>query len=152
MKTITHFLTLSAAALTLVSCGSSRLSSTAPASGQDDIINIGYGTTTKKTSTYASSSVRINENEIGTYATIYDYLRGRVPGVDVASDNSITIRGINSINGPTDPLILVDDVETDDISGINPRDVANISVLKDSSASIYGARGGNGVILITLKH
>jgi len=138
--------------MAIVSCGSSRVYIASQEANNDEVINIGYGTTTRKANNYASGKVNINENEISAYSSIYDYLRGRVPGVEVSNDNKIVIRGLNSIYGPSDPLILVNDVETDDISGINPRDVEDISVLKDGSASIYGARGGNGVILITLKH
>ena len=64
---------------------------------------------------------------------------------------SILIRGINSITSSTEPLILVDGVEVHDISYLNPRDVRSVDVLKDGSAAIYGSRGGNGVILLTLK-
>jgi TonB-dependent SusC/RagA subfamily outer membrane receptor len=93
--------------------------------------------------------------EKGTYNTIYDYLEGRVPGLRIIRNNggtpSILIRGINSITSSTEPLILVDGVEVHDISYLNPRDVRSVDVLKDGSAAIYGSRGGNGVILITLK-
>jgi len=57
--------------------------------------------------------------------------------------------GDDAVNGTADPLILVDGVPVDDLSGINPGDVKSVEVLKDSSASIYGIRGANGVILIT---
>ncbi len=86
-----------------------------------------------------------------TYSNMYDYLRGRVPGVQVTSDNKILIRGVNSINLSTDPLIILDGSEINDLSVINPNDVDSVTVLKDGSASIYGVRGANGVIIITTR-
>ena len=91
-------------------------------------------------------------NDAAVYTDMYEYLRGRVPGVAVGTDNSITIRGVNSINLSTEPLILLDGVAITDLSTINPMDVQSVDVLKDASSSIYGARGANGVILITTKH
>lgn len=71
----------------------------------------------------------------------------------VASKTNILIRGMGTINGPTDPLIVLDDFPYEgDINNINPNDVESITVLKDGAAtSIYGAKGGNGVIVITTK-
>ncbi len=77
-------------------------------------------------------------------------IQGKCAGV-IVRGNSIQIRGISSINLSTEPLLIVDGVEMKDVSGINPRDVKEIQVLKDAAASIYGSRGANGVILITLK-
>ena len=82
---------------------------------------------------------------------MYDYLRGRVAGVEVSPNNSIRIRGTNSINSSTEPLIIVDGSEAD-LNSVSPYDVYSVSVLKDASSSIYGVRGANGVILITTKH
>ena len=67
----------------------------------------------------------------------------------VSTDNKILIRGVNSINSSSDPLILVDGVEMSDISSLNPADVKSVDVIKDGSSAIYGMRGANGVILIT---
>ena len=77
-------------------------------------------------------------------------IQGKCAGVQV-SGHSIIIRGKNSINLSSEPLFVVDGVAVEDVSYINPREVKNITVLKDSAASIYGVRGANGVILITLK-
>lgn len=73
--------------------------------------------------------------------------------IGVPSKTNISIRGFSSINGPLDPLIVVDNFIYDgDINNINPNDVENITILKDGAAtSIYGAQGGNGVIVITMK-
>ena len=132
----------------LTSCG---VAGNASADKQDNQVNVGYGTTDKDDLTYSVSSVKVSDKEVVTYSNMYDYLRGRVPGVVVGPDNSITIRGINSINSSTEPLILVDGVEISDLSTINPIDVYSVDVLKDASSSIYGVRGSNGVILITTK-
>lgn len=82
---------------------------------------------------------------------MYDYLRGKVAGVEVRPDNTIFIRGHNSMYASTDPLILLDGTEITDLSIVNPYDVYSVDVLKDASSAIYGMKGANGVILITTK-
>ena len=116
---------------------------------KDPRINIGYGMTDRHDLTYSVNSVKPEETEF--YTSMYEYLRGRVPGVQVAPDNTIYIRGINTLKASSEPLILVDGVEIKDLSIINPQDVYSVDVLKDSATSIYGLRGANGVILITTK-
>jgi len=152
MNTFIKLLTLGAAVLAVSACGSSRHSTVSATTNSDEVVNIGYGTTSKDANNYATSKVAIKKNEIAAYTSMYDYLRGRVPGVEVTSGNKIIIRGVSTNSGDTDPLILVDGVEVADLSSVNPMDVDDVTVLKDASASIYGVRGGNGVILITLKH
>ena len=114
-------------------------------------VNIGYGTVRKDDLTSAVSSLQVKDSEIQNYRDMYEYLEGRVAGVMVTPDRRIIIRGIGTINGSTDPLIMVDGYEVQDLSVINPRDVKSVDILKDGSASIYGVRGANGVILITTK-
>ena len=118
----------------------------------DDEVNVGYGTSKKEKLTHSVSSLQVKDNEMQSYRDIFEYLEGRVAGVEVTSDKRIIIRGINTVNGTTDPLIMVDGHEMKDISSINPNDVKSIDILKGSSAAIYGVRGANGVILITTKH
>ena len=113
-------------------------------------VEMGYGTVNKDDLTYSVSSLKPEDKEISSYSNMYDYLRGRVPGVSVGPNNKIQIRGINSINASTEPLIIVDGTESD-LSAVNPRDVYSVDVLKDGSASIYGVRGACGVIIITTK-
>jgi TonB-dependent SusC/RagA subfamily outer membrane receptor len=79
---------------------------------------------------------------------MYDYLRGRVPGVMVTSDKRIFIRGIGTNSDATDPLILVDGVQVTDLSSLNPADVKSVDVIKDGTSAIYGMQGANGVIII----
>ncbi len=129
-----------------VGCGTSAR---VPADDQD--VNLGYTTVKQKELTYSVSNVGVKENEASAYRDIYEYLQGRVAGVQVTPDKRIIIRGVNSINAGGDPLILVDGVETPDISDLNFHDIKSIDVLKDGSAAIYGLRGANGVLLITTK-
>ena len=118
---------------------------------EDADVNIGYGTAKKVQLTQSVSSLQVKENDMQSYRDIFEYLEGRVAGVEVTPDKRIRIRGINSINSSTDPLILVDGQEWQDISALNPNDVKSIDVLKGSATAIYGIRGSNGVILITTK-
>ena len=115
----------------------------------DTKVDIGYGKAEKRDLSYSVSSIKSEENAF--YTNMYEYLRGKVPGVFVGPDNSIVIRGKTTFNASTEPLILVDGVEISDLSIINPRDVYSVDVLKDASSSIYGMKGANGVILITTQ-
>ena len=116
---------------------------------KDTRVNIGYGVEEQRDVSYSISSIKRDEKEV--YSNMYDYLRGRVAGVEVRPDNSIFIRGHNSMNASMDPLILLDGTEITDLNLVNPYDVYSVDVLKDASSAIYGMRGANGVILITTK-
>ena len=113
-----------------------------------DSVHIGYGTQDKDHLSSAVSNVKVKKTEAQTYSDMYEYLRGRVPGVMVTSDKRIIIRGIGTNSDNTDPLILVDGVETTDLAGINPADVQSVDVIKDGTSAIYGMQGANGVIII----
>ncbi len=143
MKRIIGLLVLAAL---LTGCGTPR-----QLTKEEREVNIGYGTIDKSELTTAVSGFKSDPNKAATYADMYEYLRGRVAGVSVTPDNKIVIRGISTINSSSDPLILVDGVEVTDLSTINPADVSSVDVIKDGSASIYGMRGANGVILITTR-
>ena len=127
----------------LAGCGAST-----HVSSSGDTVNIGYGTQDKDKLSSAVSNVKVKKTEAQTYSDMYEYLRGRVPGVMVTSDKRIFIRGISTNSNNTDPLILVDGVETTDLSGINPADVQSVDVIKDGTSAIYGMQGSNGVIII----
>jgi TonB-dependent SusC/RagA subfamily outer membrane receptor len=86
-----------------------------------------------------------------SYRTIYDMMRGRIAGVTVQQDNTIIIRGINSIRNNSEPLFVVDGNVVNSIDFIVPNEVLSINVLKDAEESIYGSRGASGVIVIKLK-
>ena len=117
--------------------------------GRDNTVNIGYGQADKRDVSYSIATVKPEDKEF--YTNIYEYLRGKVPGIQVRPDNTIVIRGVGTFMASTDPLVLVDGVEIGDISTINPHDVYSVDVLKDASTAIYGVKGANGVILITTK-
>jgi TonB-dependent SusC/RagA subfamily outer membrane receptor len=91
-------------------------------------------------------------DEMRTYNSVLDMIRGRIPGVQVTG-NSVLIRGPSTILGSNEPLFLVDNVPVDIsvIQTMNPMDVERIEVLKGPSAAIYGVRGANGVIAVFTK-
>ena len=116
---------------------------------KDTKVNIGYGEADSRDLSYSVASVKPEETEF--YSNMYDYLRGKVAGVQVTNDNTIIIRGVTTFHSATAPLILVDGVEITDLNTIDPHDVYSVDVLKDASSAIYGLKGANGVILITTK-
>lgn len=123
--------------------------------------DVGYGYQKAGNITGSVSSVTTDELQKGGYSNIYQYLQGRVPGMTVTQDPAsssgytIRIRGVNSFYGSSEPLIVLNGTPlsgASDIQYLNPHDVKSIDVLKDAaSASIYGVRGANGVILIRTK-
>lgn len=127
----------------------------------EEVVVVGYGTQKKANLTGAVASVDVAKTvESRPIADIGRALQGAVPGLTVTTGSgeiggapTIKIRGsVSSPNGSGNPLILVDNVEIDDISLVNPDDIESISVLKDAaSSSIYGARAAFGVLLITTK-
>lgn len=133
----------------------------------DEIVLIGYGTTTKKDATGSIESVTAEDFTKGNIVTPENLLSGRVAGVTVntsgapGSGSEIKIRGGSSINASNDPLIVIDGlpITNDNIGGsrgilasINPNDIDSFTVLKDASATaIYGSRASNGVIIIVTK-
>ena len=137
-----HFGNNPAWAACLVGCGPSRYVR------ENDSVDIGYGTQDRDHLSTSVSNVKVKKNEAQTYSNMYDYLRGRVPGVQVTSDNRIIIRGIGTNSNNTDPLILVDGVEVTDLSNIDPAFVKSVDVIKDGSSAIYGMQGANGVVII----
>ncbi len=122
-----------------------------------EVVVIGYGTQKKSDLTSAVASVSADDLEQSRAATIQEAMQGRAAGVQVSSNTgapgsnvSIKIRGITSING-TDPIWIVDGVGADPNS-VNAADIESMEILKDaSSAAIYGANAGSGVVLITTK-
>lgn len=90
------------------------------------------------------------------YSDIFEYIRGKVPGVQVGQSGpgempSIIIRGIGTNSEHTQPLFIVDGVQTDNISTIDPENIYQIDVIKDGTSAIYGMQGANGVIVVTTK-
>jgi TonB-dependent SusC/RagA subfamily outer membrane receptor len=121
-----------------------------PATEKSDMVDIGYATSDRKNATSQVNKIDATSDKYASYPNIYEMLRGIVPGVQV-SGKTITIQGVNSANGRTPPLFVVDGNVVSSIDDIVPVQVKSIEVLKGASASIYGSRGQNGVILIHLK-
>jgi len=133
----------------------------------EDILVIGYGTQRREDLTGSISSVNAEEFEARNISSFEEGLQGLAPGIRVVQGSGqpggrtrIRIRGQNSILGGSEPLYVVDGVpvqsdsdgNTSMLATINPGDIESIEVLKDASATaIYGARGSNGVVLITTK-
>ncbi len=126
----------------------------------DEVVVIAYGTASKESLTGSVAVVNEKEIEKRPVTSVTSALEGMAPGVQVngstgtpGSSPSILIRGINTVNGTTSPLYVVDGVVwSGNYNDINPNDVENISVLKDAaSCALYGAKGANGVVLITTK-
>ena len=127
----------------------------------EEVVVVGYGTQRKESLTGAVSSINVEET-LGSrpISDVGRGLQGSTPGLsviipsgEVGSDPLIKIRGqIGSFEGGSQPLILLDNVEIPSIQIVNPNDIESISILKDAaSASIYGAKGAFGVVLITTK-
>ncbi len=129
--------------------------------GLNDVVVIGYGTVKRKDLTGSVGEVKMADMEKAPVASFDQALAGRVAGVQVSaadgqpgSGMQIVIRGNNSVTQDNSPLYVVDGfpMESPDNNVINPAEIASIEVLKDASATaIYGARGANGVIMITTK-
>ncbi|CAM4240083.1 Outer membrane receptor protein, Fe transport [Zobellia roscoffensis] len=125
----------------------------------EEVVVVGYGTQRKSDLTGAVSAVSSEDLLKAPVSNALQGMRGKVAGVNVFLNSGsptgsprIVIRGVGTINSSSDPLYVVDGVVMDDIKFINPNDIERMEVLKDaSSAAIYGARGANGVVLITTK-
>ncbi|WP_129718160.1 TonB-dependent receptor [Pedobacter sp. SYP-B3415] len=122
----------------------------------EQVVVVGYGTQRKLDVTGSVATVKGEDITKQPSTNPISALQGRVAGVSIANNATpgaspqITIRGTGTIYGNTGVLYVVDGVWYDDISFLNPADVASISVLKDaSSQSIYGIRAANGVVLVT---
>ena len=115
----------------------------------EDEINVGYGTKKRRELTTSVYKLDANERRFSTSNSIFDMLKGSVPGVQVYG-NQVRIRGSSSMFASNDPLYIVDDTPVTSIEDIKPQTVESISVLEGPAAAIYGSRGANGVILIDL--
>lgn len=127
----------------------------------EEVVVVGYGVQRKSDLTGAVASVKTSDALKSTpTGNISDALQGRMAGVSVLSgsgdpskDNTIRVRGINSITAETGPLVVIDGFIGGSLQSLNPADIASIEVLKDASATaVYGSRGANGVILVSTKN
>ena len=125
----------------------------------DEVVVVGYGTVRKSDLTGSVSSVKASAIGRQPVSNAAQSLQGLVPGVTVSANSgapggsvTVRIRGIGSV-GNSDPLYVVDGMPTDNISYLSSSEIESMEVLKDASATaIYGARGANGVIMVTTKH
>lgn len=124
----------------------------------DEVVVVGYGTVKKSDLTGSVASVNADKLNKTPAASLSNALQGQVAGVTVNSltgrpgaGAEVRIRGVGTVNGSS-PIYVVDGVIADDINFLSPNDIEHIEVLKDASATaIYGARGANGVIIVTTK-
>ncbi len=124
----------------------------------DEVVVVGYGAQKRSSISGAVSSITADEIAALPVLRTEQALQGRVAGVTVTQNSgspgsslTVRVRGTGTINN-SDPLYIVDGVPVDGLDFLNPNDIASINVLKDAaSAAIYGARGANGVVLITTK-
>lgn len=127
----------------------------------DQVVVVGYGTVKKRDVTGSVGQVNVNDLQKAPVTSFDNALAGRVAGVVVSGNdgepgalNNIVIRGSNSVTQDNSPLYVVDGfpMESADFNAINTADIETIDILKDASATaIYGARGANGVVIITTK-
>ena len=128
----------------------------------DEVVVIGYGTTTKKDLTGSVSSVSSEDITQIPASRVDQVLQGRAAGVQVTqasgapgAGTTIRVRGGNSITGSNEPLFVIDGIVVGtnfNLNNINPSDIQSLEILKDaSSIAIYGSRGANGVVLVTTK-
>ena len=120
--------------------------------GLDEVVAIGYGTQKKETITGSVSSVKGEQLEKIVVANAANSLAGQLPGLIALQSNGMPGRDAAtlSIRGFGNALVIVDGIEAE-ISSLDPNSIESVSILKDGAASIYGARAGNGVILVTTK-
>lgn len=127
----------------------------------DEVVVVGYGVMRKSDLTGAVSSVKATESlKQMPVSDLSTALQGRLAGVSIVeqsgqpgSNSVIRVRGVNSFEADTGPLIVIDGFIGGDFNSLNPADIESVEVLKDASATaVYGSRGANGVILITTKN
>lgn len=123
----------------------------------DEVVVVGYGTQKKSKVSGAVSEASLDKLGSRSLSGVGEVLQGKAPGVTVVNEGGdpngtprVNIRGLGGINGES-PLYVIDGVVFNGTPSINPNDIQDISVLKDASAAIYGARSSGGVILITTK-
>lgn len=126
----------------------------------DEVVVIGYGTTTKKEVTGSIASLKEGNFVKGNITNPMQLLQGQVAGMNIVKPNggdpnggyTVQLRGMTTLSGGASPLIVIDGIIGGSLESINPEEIESIDVLKDgSAAAIYGTRGTNGVILVTTK-
>ena len=126
--------------------------------GLDEVIVVGYGTQTRANVIGSVTAVRSEDLTAAPVSRVSNALAGRLPGGIFLQEGGepgrdeaiIRVRGNSTLNN-NNPLIVIDGIPGRDMNSLNPGDIESVTVLKDASAAIYGARAANGVILITTK-
>lgn len=128
---------------------------TPSAEENQELVDVGYGYVKRREVLQASNGIPGEVLRRSGKNTLLEALSGLVPGLNITSGGAFgqgskaTIRGIGTINASTEPLYLIDGVETSSLDFVNLNDVESVEVMKD--ASIYGAKGANGAILVHMK-
>ena len=125
----------------------------------EDVVVVGYGVTKKRDLAGAITSLKPDNIQAGVVSDMSQFLKGRASGVQVRQNSlepggsvSVRVRGASSVSAENEPLYVIDGFQTDNMTQLNVDDIESIEILKDASTTaIYGARGANGVILITTK-
>ena len=127
----------------------------------EEVVITGYTTIQSKKSAVAATSLKAETIEDRPNASIVQTLTGQVPGLDISTSSGqpganslVQLRGVNSINGNTEPLFIMDGIpiNEDNFRSLNPNEIESVNILKDAGATaIYGSRGANGVIVITTR-
>ena len=137
-----------------------RIMLTSDQKALDEVIVVAFGQQKKSSFTGSAKAIGSAELEKSQVTSVTDALAGAVAGVQLTQDNGspsssakIRIRGFSSLNAGNDPLIIVDGAPySGDMTNLNPKDIESMTVLKDAASNaLYGARGANGVIMITTK-
>ena len=137
-----------------------RIMLTSDKTALDEVIVVAYGTTKKSSFTGSAENISAEKLELRPITNVAKGIEGQASGVQVTSASgqpgsspSIRIRGYGSINASSSPLYVVDGIPYDgNLSSLNPADIESMTILKDASAgALYGARGANGVVMITTK-
>lgn len=126
----------------------------------DEVVVVGYGSVKKSNLTSSVSKITSEAMEDRPVTSVSEAMQGQLAGVNAQATGgglpgqelTMRIRGVNTINGDSSPLYVIDGVPRDNMSDIDPSDISSIQILKDASAtSIYGSRGANGVVLIETR-
>lgn len=137
-----------------------RVQLTTDAKLLDEVMVVAYGTAKKESFTGSAAVIKPDKLEKRTVSNITKALEGQAPGILTTSGGgqpgegaSVRIRGYGSINAAATPLYVVDGIPYDGaLNAINPEDIESMTILKDASAgALYGARGANGVVIVTTK-
>ena len=118
-------------------------------------VTTGYGYLKEDELSFAMNHLRHQNNDFCNYSNVYELIEGRFPGVRVdysGNSGSIIIRGRGSFGLSSSALTVVDGVITQDIGHISPCDISSIDIIKDGMSAMYGAEGGNGVVIIETVH